>query len=68
MVPEGVEAIVPYRGPAKEIIHQLVGGLKSGMSYCGALSIKEMQKNAEFIRVTSAGVKESKAHNVEGVE
>ncbi|NQV08655.1 IMP dehydrogenase [Candidatus Woesearchaeota archaeon] len=66
-VPEGVEAIVPYRGSAKEVIHQLIGGLRSGISYCGAKNIKEMQKNAEFIRITPAGVKESKPHDVEKI-
>jgi len=64
IVPEGVEAVVPYRGSVSGIIMQLVGGLSSGISYCGANSILEMQKNAEFIRVTSAGRKESGSHDV----
>lgn len=63
-VAEGVEAIVPYRGSAMDVINQLVGGFRSGMSYCGARTIKEMQKNAEFIKMTSAGMKESKPHDV----
>jgi IMP dehydrogenase len=67
VVAEGVEAMVPFRGSVKEIIYQLVGGLRSGISYCGALSIPEMQKNAEFIQVTAAGIKESKAHDVETI-
>ena len=63
-VPEGVEAMVPYRGSAMDVISQLVGGFRSGMSYCGATSIKEMQTKAEFIKMTSAGMKESKPHDV----
>ena len=51
-VPEGVEAMVPYKGSVVEIVRQLVGGLRSGLSYCGAKNISEMQKNAEFIRIT----------------
>jgi len=64
-VPEGVEAIVPYRGHAKEVISQLIGGLKSGISYCGAKTILEMQNKAEFIQMTGAGLKESHPHDVE---
>ncbi|MAG39098.1 IMP dehydrogenase [Candidatus Woesearchaeota archaeon] len=64
-VAEGVEAIVPYKGRADEIIAQLIGGLRSGMSYCGSSNIKELQKNAEFIRITPASMKESKPHNIE---
>ncbi|MBU1202080.1 MAG: IMP dehydrogenase [Nanoarchaeota archaeon] len=65
VVPEGVEAMVPYKGKAQDVIKQLTGGLRSGISYCGARNIKEMQKNAEFIRITAAGVRESKPHDVE---
>ncbi len=65
VVPEGVEAMVPYRGTATEVIFQLVGGLRSGMSYCGAKNLEEMQKNAEFIQITAAGRKESTSHDVE---
>ncbi|HQW36594.1 MAG TPA: IMP dehydrogenase [Thermoflexales bacterium] len=64
VVPEGVEAVVPTRGPAKEILYQLVGGLRSGLSYAGAASIPELWQNAEFIRITSAGKRESGAHDV----
>ena len=63
-VPEGVEAMVPYKGSVVEIIRQLVGGLRSGLSYCGAKTISEMQKNAEFIKITSAGYIESQPHDV----
>ena len=65
IVPEGVEAMVPYRGNTSEVLNQLVGGLRSGMSYCGATNIKEMQEKAEFIRITSAGRRESTSHDVE---
>jgi IMP dehydrogenase len=63
-VSEGVEGLVEYRGTVAEVINQLVGGLRSGMSYVGARNIKELQKNAIFIRVTEAGIKESKAHDL----
>ncbi len=64
-VPEGVEGLVPYRGAATEVISNLIGGLRSGMSYCGATNIKELQQNAEFIRVTEAGYKESQPHDIQ---
>jgi|DewCreStandDraft_2_1066082.scaffolds.fasta_scaffold02303_8 IMP dehydrogenase len=65
VVPEGVEAVVPYRGAVAEVLQQLVGGLRSGMSYCGARSIAELQEKAEFIQMTPAGVRESGPHDVE---
>lgn len=65
IVPEGVEAMVPYRGSVVEIVNQLVGGLRSGMSYAGAYTIPELQANAEFIPITLAGLQESKPHDVE---
>ena len=64
-VPEGVEAMVPYKGSVVEIVRQLAGGLRSGLSYCGAKTIPEMQKNAEFIRITGAGFIESQPHDVD---
>jgi IMP dehydrogenase len=64
-VPEGVEAMIPYKGSVVEIIRQLVGGLRSGLSYCGAKTILEMHKNAEFIKMTSAGYMESQPHDVD---
>ena len=64
VVPEGVEALVPYRGSVTDILHQLVGGLRSGMSYAGAATLEELRQNAEFIRITSAGMKESGTHDV----
>ena len=63
-VPEGVEAMVSYNGSGVEIIRQLVGGLRSGLSYCGAKTINEMQQNAEFVRITTAGYIESQPHDV----
>ncbi len=63
-VPEGVEANVPYRGSISEVLAQMIGGLRSGMSYCGAKTIEEMHEKSEFIRITSAGLKESHAHDV----
>lgn len=64
VVPEGVEAVVPYRGWVAEILHQLVGGLRSGLSYGGACTIAELQEKAEFIEITSAGRRESGSHDV----
>ena len=64
VVPEGVEAVVPYRGSVNEILHQLVGGLRSGMSYCGAITLEELYEKAEFIRITAAGREESGVHDV----
>jgi IMP dehydrogenase/GMP reductase len=58
-VPEGVEGLIPYKGSADEVVKELVGGLRSGMSYCGASTIPELQSNAEFLRITSAGYRES---------
>ncbi|MFB0515904.1 MAG: IMP dehydrogenase [Candidatus Neomarinimicrobiota bacterium] len=64
MVPEGIEGIVPYRGPVAETIHQLIGGLQSAMGYCGASNIAELQAKRRFVRVTSAGASESHPHEV----
>jgi IMP dehydrogenase len=65
VVPEGVEAIVPYKGAMVDVIYQLVGGLRSGLSYAGACSIEELWQAAEFIRITPSGMQESHPHNVE---
>jgi IMP dehydrogenase len=64
MVPEGVEGRVPYKGPVGNVIHQLVGGLKAALGYTGSKTIKDLQSRAEFIRVTSAGLRESHIHDV----
>ena len=62
---EGVEAAVPYRGKAREVLTQLVGGIQSGMSYSGAHTLKEFHDKAIFVRMTGAGLQESKPHDVE---
>ena len=64
VVPEGVEAMVPYRGGVRDILYQLVGGLRSGLSYAGSHTIEELWENAEFIRITPAGQHESGPHDV----
>ena len=64
LVPEGVEGQVAYKGPVHNVIHQLVGGLKAAMGYTGNASIPDMQRNAEFVRITNAGLRESHVHDV----
>ncbi|MCA0401454.1 MAG: IMP dehydrogenase [Proteobacteria bacterium] len=64
LVPEGIEGQVPYKGPTANVIHQLAGGLKAAMGYVGAKTITELQEKAEFIRISSAGLRESHAHDV----
>ncbi len=64
VVPEGVEALVPYRGSVADILKQMVGGLRSGMSYAGARSIEELWEEAEFVRITNAGIQEFGSHDV----
>jgi len=64
IVPEGVEGRVPYRGPLSETIHQLVGGLRSGMGYVGARNLQELREKARFIRITNSGLRESHPHSV----
>ena len=64
LVPEGIEGQVAFKGPAKDVIHQLVGGIKAAMGYTGASSIEDLQKLAKFIRITNAGLSESHVHDV----
>jgi len=64
LVPEGIEGMVPYKGPLSAMVQQLVGGLRAGMGYCGAGSIGDLQKRAKFVRISSAGLKESHVHDV----
>ena len=64
LVPEGIEGMVAYKGPIKETISQLLGGIRSSMGYCGVEDIKNFHKKSEFIQITSAGVKESHPHDV----
>ncbi len=64
LVPEGVEGQVPYKGPVDGVLHQLIGGLRAGMGYCGARTISEMQEKAQFVRISPAAMRESHAHGV----
>ncbi|MGI6154046.1 MAG: IMP dehydrogenase [Christensenellaceae bacterium] len=64
LVPEGVEGRVPYKGPLADTTYQMVGGLKSGMGYCGAATIPELQQKAEFVKITNAGLLESHPHDI----
>jgi len=64
IVPEGVEGRVPYRGPLSETVHQLVGGVRSGMGYVGARNLQELREKARFIRITNSGLRESHPHSV----
>ena len=64
LVPEGIEGQVPFKGPARDVIHQLVGGVKAAMGYTGSSSIEELQKRAKFVRITGAGLRESHVHDV----
>jgi IMP dehydrogenase len=63
-VPEGIEGMVPYKGPLSDLLHQLVGGLRSGMGYCGCRTLDDLHERARFVRITSAGLKESHPHDV----
>ena len=64
LVPEGIEGRVPYRGSLTSILYQLVGGLRSGMGYVGARTVEELRQRAQFIRITSQGLRESHVHDV----
>jgi IMP dehydrogenase len=64
MVPEGIEGRVPYRGPVADVLFQMVGGLRSGMGYCGVADVEALQREVEFIQVTAAGLRESHPHDV----
>ena len=64
LVPEGIEARVPYKGPMADTVFQLVGGLQSGMGYCGAADLEELREKATFVRITSGGLRESHPHDV----
>ena len=64
LVPEGIEGRVPYKGLLEELVGQLVGGLRSGMGYCGCTTIEELQQRGRFVRITSAGLRESHVHDV----
>ena len=65
LVPEGIEGMVPYKGPLSAMVQQLVGGLRAGMGYCGAVDAsRELQTRARFVRISPAGLKESHVHDV----
>jgi IMP dehydrogenase len=64
LVPEGIEGRVPYKGPVSDVLYQMVGGLRSGMGYVGCATIDELRTNAEFVRITAAGLRESHPHDV----
>ena len=64
MVPEGIEGRVPYKGPVGDVLYQLVGGLRSGMGYCGVRTVKELQTQTKMVRITAAGLRESHPHDV----
>ena len=63
-MPEGIVGRVPYKGTVVETLYQMVGGLKAGMGYCGAKTVEDL-KNAQFVKITSAGVKESHPHDIQ---
>jgi len=65
LVPEGIEGRVPFKGPLSDTVHQLIGGLRSGMGYCGAQTINELKNDTQFIRITNAGLRESHPHDVQ---
>ncbi|WP_033925117.1 IMP dehydrogenase [Sphingomonas sp. 35-24ZXX] len=64
LVPEGIEGQVPFKGPARDVVHQLVGGIKAAMGYTGSPTIEALRRNAEFVRITNAGLRESHVHDV----
>ena len=68
LVPEGIEATVPYKGPMSDVIYQMMGGLRSGMGYCGCANIEELKDKAQFVKISNAGLKESHPHTVENVK
>jgi IMP dehydrogenase len=65
LVPEGIEGRVPYRGPLRDIVHQLAGGLRAAMGYVGCATIEEMRSKPNFVQVSNAGVRESHVHDVQ---
>jgi len=68
LVPEGIEGRVPYKGPVAAIVHQMLGGVRSSMGYCGTPDIESMRKDAEFVRITGAGMRESHVHDVQMIK
>lgn len=68
LVPEGIEATVPYKGSIQDVVYQMLGGVRSGMGYCGCATIEEMHLKAQFVKITGAGLKESHPHDVDNVK
>jgi IMP dehydrogenase len=64
LVPEGIEGRVPYKGPVADVLFQMVGGLRSGMGYCGAANLEQLQREVSLMRITAAGLRESHPHDV----
>ena len=64
LVPEGVEGRVPFKGPLSDTVFQLIGGLRSGMGYCGTATIEELKEKAKFVKITGAGLRESHPHDI----
>jgi len=64
LVPEGIEGRVPYKGPVADVLFQMVGGLRSGMGYCGAANLEQLQRDVSLMRITAAGLRESHPHDV----
>jgi IMP dehydrogenase len=64
LVPEGIEGRVAYKGPLANVIHQVVGGLRAAMGYCGTPTVPELQTRARFVRITNAGLRESHPHDI----
>ena len=64
LVPEGIEGRVPYSGHLSEVIYQMMGGLRAAMGYCGCKDLEDFRKRAEFVRITSSGIRESHPHSV----
>ncbi len=65
LVPEGIEGRIPYKGPLSDTIHQLIGGIRAGMGYCGTPTLEDLRENGKFIRITGAGLRESHPHDVQ---
>jgi IMP dehydrogenase len=64
LVPEGIEGQVPYKGPARDVVHQLVGGIRAAMGYTGSATLEDLRVRGKFIRITNAGLSESHVHDV----
>ena len=68
LVPEGIEATVPYKGSIRDVVYQMLGGVRSGMGYCGCATIEDMKQHAQFVKITGAGLTESHPHDVDNVK